>query len=437
MAWKIIIILALNVLFYARTLRYNYVSDDIPVHRNPPAFRNKWHKMFLWVIGAMKINPPLDHLLTLSIHALIGVFIYLAFGANNISFLAALLFSFNPVNTQGSIWISGRGYTLPTLLLLISITMPFLAIFSLLACSWFTVGFLAPIALIGSNKAYLLLLMPVVWYIHSRKFKQAVLTKVEQETFTEDETFHPRKLILAIKTVGFYFTLALIPFRISFYHPFLQSCAGNTIMKKRAYSLCKFFWIGLIAILGWVIYSITNWNMISWGMFWFFVCIAPFSNLRRVNQEISERFVYLANAGLMLALAGVVIHYPMAIMLFLTMYLVRTWFIMPMYTDDYWLMEYAVIESPGAWYAWHIRGHKRWGSQSYREALTMWVMAKLISPKEFKVLFNIAIVLKILKNDKESAHFLKLAEENIVAGQEKQARAVIEDFKKGNYPLLV
>uniref|UniRef100_A0A6M3KW02 Tetratricopeptide repeat protein n=1 Tax=viral metagenome TaxID=1070528 RepID=A0A6M3KW02_9ZZZZ len=119
------------------------------------------------------------------------------------------------------------------------------------------------------------------------------------------------------------------------------------------------------------------------------------------------------------------------------MYMTKMWFAMEMYRDDYYLVEFSCMEDPEAWYVWHIRGHKRWDTKSYREALTMWVMAKLISPKEFKILFNIALVLKMLKNDKESAAFLQMAEANIIPGQEKEAGEYIKMFQSGKVPLLL
>lgn len=433
---KVCIILLCNLIFYFKTLGFKYVSDDIPISQLKPVYKNKWHKRYLQFIGSVRISPQQDHAVTMFIHAFICVLIYLNLGANNISFLAALLFTFNPANNQGSIWISGRGYTIPTLLLLVSLSVPILSPFLLYACSSFTAGYLAPLALLGSKYAYILLVMPVIWFLHRKKFKKAVLAKLNSETFEEDK-LSPKKIILAIKTFGFYLSLCIVPFKICFYHNFLQSCAGNDIMRKRAYSLCKFFWIGLTTIITFVIYSIYNWNITSWGFLWFAVCIAPYSNLRRLNQEIAERFVYIANIGLMLCLASLIVNYPIMVAVFLTMYIVKMWSVMEMYMDDYYLVEHSVIEDKIAWYGWHIRGHKRWDNSSYREALIMWVMAKMISPKEFKVLINIAIVLRLLKNIPESDQFLQMAQENMVKGQEKEAYHIIAEVRKGMTPMLI
>lgn len=434
---QIITIIALNMLVYAKTLNYKYVSDDLSTFKNPPKWKNKWHKWFLWVLGSYKWKEKYDYLLTLIIHTLVCIFIYLAFGANHLSFIASLLFSVNPANNQGSIWISGRGYVLATLLLLIAYYSLFLAPFALMAVGYFNVGYLAPLVFLASKKAYILAIMPIAWWFWWKSFKNAVVLKIAHETVIEDRKFHPRKFILAIKTVGFYMTLAVIPFKITFYHSFLQSCAGNIIMRKRAYKLDKFFYIGLTAILGWIYLSITNWSLATYGMFWYFITIAPFSNFRRLNQEIAERYIYMANVGLTIAVAYFIHTNPILVAVFLSVYISRLFTTMRMYTDDFWLIECSVCEDPGAWYVWHVRGFKRWQNKSFREAIMFWGMAHLLSPKEFKVLFNLSIALKIVGKVEESNHYLKLAEENVIPGQEEQVKQIISDFKSGKFPLII
>ncbi len=435
---KIIFIFALNMLLYAKTIQFKYVSDDLSTYQHPPKWKNKAHKWWLWILAQYKFREKYDRLMTIFIHSLVSVFIYLAFGANQMSFIAACLFSANPANNQASIWISGRGYALATLLLLMAMTIPFVGALLLLGCAYFNIGYLAPLALIGSTKWYLLAFMPPIWWFWWKRFKHDVVQKAVAETVPEDQRFHLGKLVLAIKTVGFYLTLALIPFRITFYHSFLQSCAGNKIMKRRAYALDKFFWIGVVSITSFVVYIyIKGWDITTYGMLWFFITIAPFSNLRRVQQECAERYIYMANVGVMVALASLIVTYPVLITIFMTMYITRLYTILRMYHDDFWLIESAVYEDPAAWYAWHIRGFKRWDNQSYREAITMWVMAHMISPKEFKVLINISTALKVMHRDEEAEKYLKLAEENIIEGQEENAKKILQEFKDGKLPLLI
>lgn len=454
--WLVVV----NFALYFRTLRFKFVSDDFTVWRNPPPIKNAWHKAWMRFIGAAKFlsrsvhfvrangkffvaitkTEEVEHLLALLIHTAICISIYFAFGASWISFVGAMLYATNPVNNQATIWPAGRGYALPILSLTMAMSIPFLAPFLLYFCSWFTIGFLAPLALIGSPDWALLGYMPFVWFLHSRKFKKAITLKSSMESFDHDKTMDFSKVVVFFKTYGFYLVLCLIPFRITFYHNMLQSMAGNDIMRKKALSMDRYFWIGLAAWFGTLAFACTNWGPLAWGLLAFLVTIAPFCNVVRANQEIAERFVALPNVFLMFALAHVITGIPGSSWLvpgFLAFYATRTFYTLIMYKDEYYITELAIIEDPHAWWAWHCRAMKRWETQSYKEALILWVMAKMISPKEFKVLMNISTCLRLLKNDKEADEFLAMAEQNIVAGQEKEAHQFIAEHRKGKLPILL
>jgi len=431
---RLIILLCLNVIFYARTIKYRYVSDDIGNYKNPPKTKNQWHKGWLWFIGLYKIHPRYDHILTLAIHAINTCLIYIAFGANDISFLAALLFMFNPATNEGSVWIAGRGYTLTLMSFLFVLTIPWLAPIFLFGTIWFGIGLFNPLILLATKFWYLLAIMPLLWWQQFRRQKEIYMQKRTIEAVDEDKVIHFRKFVLAIKSYGFYFALALIPFKISFYHSYLQSCSGNEMMQKRAYDMRdKFFWIG---IGGLIITTLSFRSPYFLGFFWFFISIAPFCNLMRINQEITERFLYFSCVGLMYNLAQLSIDYPIVIAIFLTMYIVKMWFSMRMFRDDYYILEHSIVEDSQSWYAWHMRALKRWDTQSYKEALIMWVMARLVSPKEFKLNMNIAMMLFLLHKKEEAEAFLKIAEQNIIPGQEERAIQTIADTRNGTYGVI-
>src|SRR3990167_5302691 len=145
----IAIIFVVNLLLYFRTLRHRFVSDDFSVWKNPPVFKNPWHKRWMQITGQAKFysrgirflrkdgksylailrSEEVDHLVALLIHIAICVTLYFAFGCSQISFVAALLYSTNPVNNQGTIWSSSRGYTAPILFLLLAMAVPLLSPF--------------------------------------------------------------------------------------------------------------------------------------------------------------------------------------------------------------------------------------------------------------------------------------------------------------------
>jgi len=63
-------------------------------------------------------------------------------------------------------------------------------------------------------------------------------------------------------------------------------------------------------------------------------------------------------------------------------------------------------------------------------------MAKMISPHEFKILHNIAIVLRMLNKKEESVKYLEEAMKHVVKGQEQHAKNLQINYKRGKYDLL-
>lgn len=429
----ILIITVLILIAQFRVLTYKYVSDDLPVYKNPPKSKNKAHKLFLWLTGALRWLPKYDHLLTMGIHILVCWGIYFAFGRNWQAFMAATLFAIHPAGMHGSVWISGRAYAMTALFVVwaLAIGYPYGAPL-LWAAGYYTAGIPAPMALIGSAHWKLIGFLPLVWLCWQKKFRKAVSNKAGGERAKEDYTFGWHKIVLFIKTIGFYLALAIWPHKVTFYHYFLQSCAGS--QKDKAYSLCKYFWIGLSAIIGWAAYSYSHWDMISYGLLWFFIGIAPFGNLMRIQQEISERFLYFPMIGVMAALAYALAPWPGVLLILAGFYYGRLHSVLVTFRDDFWVVEASVQEDPYAWYGWHIRAIKRWDARSFHEAATFWIIARSHSPKEFKLLYNLALVFKVIKQMPQYEMMFKEAEANIIPGQEAQAREML-DRLKNNQPV--
>ena len=435
LCWKITIIICVNMFLYARTLRLGYVSDDLPAEQ-----RRRDKKVgkdeAVWQASPSG-KPMLDHGISIAVHSLACVFIYTGLGMNNISFMCALLFAANPVNNQGSIWISGRHYAWCALFLMMAMTAPFTSgVFAMLAATVHPTAFFAPVGFIGSPHWYLVLALPIVWLVVHKKLKREVGVRRGGEAVEFDKKWHWHKLVIATKIYGYYFALCIVPFRLTWYHSFMQSGAGagNDLMKKRSLRLDWTFWLGIGLILYLIYSAIWNWTPVSWGIFWYSVCIAPYLCLFRMQQEIAERYCYVANIGVMFAVANIV--NPILFAFLFGAYVTRLLTFISAYTDDYWLIEKSVVEDPGAWYAWHVRAHKRWQQQSYREALNCWVMAKMLSPDEFKILYNIAVVLKMLQKHAEAEDYMKMAKNNVIKGQEQAANHLFRQYKAGKFELL-
>ena len=435
--YQIAFICAITVLMYWRSIRYQAVSDDVPGLANPLPFKNKFHKAWLEWYACSKYDLKRAHVLTLLTHMAVCVMIYVAFGKTNVSLLMATMFCVNPITSQVSVWISGRSYGVTALLMLLSLAFPFLAPATFLGILYSPMGFFSPLAYIGSNVWYLALLIPIFWAIHYKRIKGIVLERVKSQAVAYDKKFTFKKFVIALKTLGFYFTLSIVPYRLSFYHSFMQSFSGVNVERKNAERVDGFFFVGLAVIL-FVLYSAVKcWTPVSWGVMWFVVCIAPYCNFIRMNQEIAERYAYIASIGSMFALATIIYPYPALFVAFITYYATRTWYFMPAYTDDFIITEYSCMEDPKAWYCWFVRANKMFNNKCIREALNLFMTANILSPGQFKVLFNIGIILKIIKKDEEGNKFLEEAKKHVIAGQEEDVKKIFKTVEDGARPLFI
>jgi Tfp pilus assembly protein PilF len=117
-------------------------------------------------------------------------------------------------------------------------------------------------------------------------------------------------------------------------------------------------------------------------------------------------------------------------------YITRLMYTMMMYKDDHWMVEYSVMEDPSAWYAWHFRALKRLEAGSVHEALCMWVMARMLSPQEFKVIYNIASVLNTLGRNKEARQWLDEAQKYVIKGQEETSFGILKNARNGKWGII-
>jgi len=433
---KICIILLANILFFAKTLSYGYTSDDLPVKQRSDSLEMPWYKRrFFQIEGGVRVNPQEDHMITAFIHAITCVMVYIAFGANDISFLAAILFAFNPINNQGSVWISGRTYPITAILLMVAMCVPWIAPLAILLAMHYPIGFILSSILIAWSPWLVLPIgLSALW--HFKHVKSLVKCKTDHEMFAEDKKVSWFKVTYVLKTLGFYTTHALFPIKTTFYHSYMQSLAGSG--KDKAKKIDRFFFIGIIVIA--IIlakFLLTPWDMVSFGLLWWIVGIAPYLNAFRISQEIAERYAYIPNIGLMFVLSSLIWHSPALSAMFIAMYATKLWFYMDAYQDEYYLVEHATLNSPDSWFAWHVKALKRWDVKSYKEAIIMWTMAKMISPREFKVLFNLATMLAVVGEMKEAKSLLKEAEKCVPEGQEVKSFELINNWRNGKYAVLV
>jgi len=93
--------------------------------------------------------------------------------------------------------------------------------------------------------------------------------------------------------------------------------------------------------------------------------------------------------------------------------LVRLWFIMDMYLNDWWVVEYTIREIKNCYYIWLMRGVKKFMEQDFKGAFKDFNEAYLHKPYDLKVLYNLSTVCFVLGDLVQAKKFLELAKKNV------------------------
>lgn len=301
----ILLIILVNITFYWRTLSYHGVCDDIPIFNSGiPIPKGSWWMYFWYHLHGRKYTSwKFAHRLTLIVHTINCILIYIAFGMNPTSLMASLLFSINPTNNQGSIWLSGKGYSLITMYALLMwifpLASPLIYLFGTYFCA--TSLLLFPLIFLFTKYWWLVFIIPLgFWRESKRVFDKTPGSKYTMESNDELKAVAPRKLIIVFKTLGYYFVNSIFALRLGFYHKYLFLHGVNAETNKLSYKIDKYFFIGIFVVL------LTLYTR-HIGLLWFCITIGQWLNLISFNQTIANRYAYLPNCGLMYFLADMMI----------------------------------------------------------------------------------------------------------------------------------
>lgn len=394
-------IIAINIIIYMPTIFYKYVCDDLVVQtKQGPRPKKLLTTILLNIRGSRHDDSVLAHIITLISHTICCILIYIAFGSSTVSFLTAVLFAVNPINSECSIWLSGRHYIFNAILVLIMFIIPYSAI----------------------------AILPFLIFMYITSIRN----KLNSPDLTcEEKTLRPRKLILLFKTYGYYFWSCFFPVKIGFYHNAVTKIGITKNYNEQVYNLDKHFYLGVLAVYLVITNMIFNWNPAIRGLVWFSICILPFCNLFTISQPIGFRYSYYANIGLMYFLAMNIINYPWAIGVFLGAYIMKLWTYMPAYKDDFWQAEYNIVERPEVARNWENRGRKRFKAGEYKGALHDYCEAYEKCPHDCKVNYNVASMFMVQGQIDDAEIHLNQAEDNIYQNANGTTqRAMIKEMRE-------
>jgi len=311
------------MLFLLPALSYHYVVDDLAVLANTE--KNKYPKpknklIYLWLVfrgqayWADKSCRAIAHFMTIAIHFTVCCLIYFAFGRTHITYVAAILFALNPINTEVSVWVSGKCYGTTTIIILLAWCFPLLApavfFFAPPGLIYFN-GIFSPLAFL-LHPQYSVLAIFTLWLVFSR-VKRMFYSKGNPKLTgyarnKEILKIHPFKFIIALKFYGYYLVNFIFGLHYSFYQSYMDDFVDTKKGIKNSPKPDRYFFVGLAgAIL--MVYLLINHrgHIMTLGFFWATVNIGMWCNFVNVGQQyISNRQTYLANVGLCLFLSGLI-----------------------------------------------------------------------------------------------------------------------------------
>lgn len=418
MVIRLLAIIATSLLMYWRTLKYEYVMDDTDAIGRHKA-RAKDYKPNLWkdlwdeARGNFYFSKKREHAISIFFHTLNCILIYFLFGRTELSFVAALLFCINPANNQGAIWLSAKPYSVASSMVMIGYIFPFLfPIMYAFTYFWSANTILSPLIFLFIGFKYnwsYVLLLPAMFFC----FNKRVVPVIEERHKLcpeEMQKIYWRKIILALKTYGYYFKFAIFPTSMGLCHEYLHTFGMSKEETEPWYKLDRYFFLGIAVVSMIPIGIFFKCNMI--GLIWFTLFIAQWTNVLTINHLIAERYLYLSNIGLMFFLAQVLgkINSEFLMVALLTYYATRLWYFMPAYKNYIEFFKSNVENFPKVAMAYNQYGLGLVQYGNGGSGLDVWIRGVQERPQDFRLNFNIANLFMNIQQPANAVQFIRKAE---------------------------
>jgi hypothetical protein len=416
---------------YFRTLKYGGTIDDDAAISRAEKLRAKNPLVDIWrhIRGDYISSPAFSHGLSTLIHTVNCVLIYYAFGMNDISFLAALLFAVNPVNNQVAIWMSGRAYGISTMLILMGFVLSsFFPLFYFFSFFWSINAIAAPLVFLAMPMPIWALSIVLAYPMRKHFWK----------TFNDrKKTVPPRmnrvewkKLILVPKTFAYYTKICLFPVRIGMCHSYMHTFGLTEDETKPWFKLDVYFWVGVAELIGILTMFMIGESYRYIGLTWFTLLILQWCNFIVINHPIAERYAYMANVGMMVFLAQMIHNTPFAYPI-LAAYAMRLWLFVPAYKDDATFWEENIKNFPTVAMAYNQYGLALQKHAKFGTVFDAFVEGIKYRKNDFRLNYNISGLLASNRRFDIIKEFILTAEKNIDPMNNPQVwRTNIESIKK-------
>lgn len=454
---KVLLIIVFNLILFFRTLRFSLCVDDVRQYQRvfnsgfPLFFKNPLAAIQARLYGggtfgristetedtpanrekARKFSE-LDHLFTVSLHTLASVLVYIAFGSTQISFIAAILYSCNPTNTQTSIWLNGRRYLVNvilvlTMVILSSIKYGWIAAIPLYALTGLmhVTAIFSPVIFVGFISIPLMILF---YLLFGKNIDDRVRSRMSSIHSKDWKNYTPKRLIIITKTYGFYFFKMIFPGKTLINYPTLFFWGVTKQGNDDAYSINFDFYVGIVSfVITGIIAAVVPPAYKGYVIF-MFLAILQWCAIIPATQLLADRYVSTAMPFMMFFLAFF-IQSPIVLIALAGFYTAKLWSTSEMFESIFSYWKYQMYHAP------HIttprkevidyliqRGDFFKAFFYVREGLEY-------LPNDFALLHRAAICSKAIGSRKNALEFVMRAEQNMYLDQEETQKEWCQFFK--------
>jgi len=244
------------------------------------------------------------------------------------------------------------------------------------------------------------------------------------------------KIVFTVKSYAYYHWLTLLPRRLGLYHTF--GYAYNLTKKDTDHwsIMSPLFFLGILTIAGhgWAIWYFWG-TPLAFGLIWFDLFIAQWSNLVQLHQTISERYCYLPAVGLMIALAYAIHMYlPFEIArivsyCIVTAYAVKLMMYLPAYKDMEKYVDKNLQEFPDQFAAWNWAGILHREKGRVFSAMYHWAIGLRHNPTSFRLNFNMGMAFRDLGYLDQAQLYMDRAEQGLPPELLEKHKKVIDEEK--------
>jgi hypothetical protein len=376
--------------------------------------------------GKIITGIQIDHAFSIFLMCIICTLMYLDFH----SLWAVLLFASSSVTTHIGVWLNGRRYAINIILALLVTAcihlggwwlIPALGLYAITPYFHMTAFFLP--VLYPWSIPLMIILLVIFWdAIYSR-----VMSRLNSIFECDRKYLKPRRIIVVIKTYGFYFFKMILPLQTRTCYGFLYMWGETPEGDKDAYALNRAFYTGIMSIgisLGSLLFLPSS--MRPYGVF-LILSTCQWCNIINATQVCADRYICMPLVFMSVILA----HFlPWQVcMVMVAVNTVCTSQSYRMYENVQGMFDYHFYHWPNVtlvnkeYIAFCIK------IGDYIKAYTIIKECLRYNPTDFALLHAAAVCARVANQRPQARAYVDMAEKHLYYGQEDIQKKWIQNFR--------